>query len=124
MGLHIIIGFNFFQEIDYLFTNRWKVYGYSFPYKIFFNIVVSMNQEVPHISNLPPLHIRMSLTELERQHICRLTYNHNVVDNGMVRLLIGKECLLFSSIHILEYRVYGLQNILQAFRIITLLSHK
>ena len=47
-----------------------------------------------------------------------------VVDYGMIRPLIGYKIFHAATFDLLEYRVNGLQDVLQTLGIVTLLSHK
>ena len=42
-----------------------------------------MNKHVPHIYNITPRNIWVFCPKLFCQHICSLTYNHDIINNSM-----------------------------------------
>ena len=114
--------FKFLQISDDLLAYWLKVNGYSLPHQFLFHVVITMNKEVAHIRYLPPFQVAVSLAKLESQHIGSLADNHNVVDYGMIRPLIGYKIFHAATFDVLEYRVNGLQDVLQTLGIVTLLS--
>ena len=54
------------------------------PHKIFFYIVITVNQKISHVCDLSPLQFGMSIAEFKGQHVRRLAHNHNIVDDGVV----------------------------------------
>ena len=43
-----------------------------------------MYQHISHIDNVTPRYFRMAVSEIFGQKIGSLTYDHNVVNNGMI----------------------------------------
>ena len=100
LGFYIII--YFFQILCYFLSDDRKGNGDGLPYQVFLYVVIAVDQEVAHICNLPPLHLWMSITEFERKHVGSLTHNHDVVDDCMVRLLVGYEVFHIATVYILD----------------------